>query len=211
MHKAMLIAIALLLGIFPSLEAADEASFDIVADKPYSEEDWDWTADVTSLYGNDNAYGSPIAQGESIIVDLPAFGVNGDEEMFRFGFTTNHLVNATVSISFSPFINTLDENEIIPVIFTAEMTGITDKPAGFSDSGDPGRIETAEPLSMYGETITWEMMRSPLTPIIGSGDWGSYTGTVIVRAGFRTPPAGESLAGRKWAMPISVTLTVEGQ
>lgn len=211
MHRITMLAIALLLGISPSLHAADEASFDIVADKPYTEEDWDWTADVTSLYGNDNAYGNPIAQGESIIVDLPAFGVNGDDEMFRFDFTTNHLVNATVSISLSPFINTLDETEIIPVIFTAEMTGVTAKPTGFSGSGDPGRIETAEPLSMYGETITWEMMRSPLTPIIGDDDWGNYTGTVIVRAGFRTAPSSEMLAGRKWAMPISVTLTVEGQ
>ena len=203
------------------LSAADSDSFEINATKPYIMiEDWEWIATIENLYENPTGetYKGEILDGQQIPFDITSFLSDDWTDLFYFEYVTNYLVTSTISFKLSPFMNSEDAAEVIPVKFRITMVTDYKPPTGFAafPLGDEEKTEEGSSSSLYGfEPSAWQMIKSPQITALknNNSEWGYFKGTATVEA-MLDPDSdfnSDSIAGKKWALPIQAVFTVEGE
>ena len=202
-----------------NLLAATEDSFEITAAKPYTMDDWEWIAVIENIYENPNGetYKGEILDGQQIPFDITSFLSDDWTDLFYFEYVTNYLVTSTISFKLSPFMNSEDATEVIPVKFRITMDTEYNPPKGFAafPLGE-GKIEVGSSSTLYGfEPSAWQMINAPQITAIknNNSEWGYFKGNATVEA-MLDPDSdfnADSIVGKKWALPIQAVFTVEGE
>ena len=222
MRRRFFISVLALSMLVMGIAAADSSELEIVASKPREDAGtlWIWHADVTDLYGGRStlANGANIMHGDQVEMDLLSFPSSSDGiwmDMFQLEFETNSLVKSDVRIAVSPFMNMEDGDEVHPVEFTISSETDYSTPDGFEHSFTPAVDESRSGVSegALGYVEDWKLIDVPQMASIvnGKDEWGYFRHVITVSGRFSEDLVEEDLLGHTWVMPVSVTLTVEGE
>lgn len=211
---------SLLFPLCADLQVVDSDSMEIVGIKKESEDSYaNYHATVTDLYSGN---GTTLLGGEQIIVtlaDFPSKNAGGEyADLFRFDFSTTTLVNTSVDIAVNPFVNADDASEHLEVQFQIKSTGSLTLPSGLSSDDYTDKVFTGDskpstetPSKLYKIHVARELIRNVASPIqlVSGEELGVYEAAVVVSGHFSQTYTEDDWTGKRWIMPVGVTLTIE--
>lgn len=197
-----------------SLFASTSDELEIVASKPYADAQWQWTADIVNLYEDESTLVNEvnIASGDQIKVDLLA--LRDTHDLFRLDFETNALVRTDVTGTLSAFTDNTDSTNTIPVEFIISSSYKQNYPEGFTSPINPaGSESTGVAESLNGLVKTISVIDTDGETLIqgNDGKTGSFAFSMLVSARLAENFDESNLADTTWVMPVSITLSVQGE